>query len=137
MPKTPNPHQALCAETVYTLNDALCGFYHANCPALADALCPPHTDDREVCEDSRPECEEEVKVDPACSNSRTRQSCAKSCTGCCGDSHPTCRSWALTGECEKSARSAEARTRSRLRSLCSLCSLCSVCSVCGVCSLCR
>ena len=42
-PARPKPSQALCAETINTLNDALCDFYHRSCPGAEQLPCAqPH-----------------------------------------------------------------------------------------------
>ena len=49
VPQRPQQHQALCAETVNMLNDALCDFYRTRCPAeVASSLrCPTHVHEGE------------------------------------------------------------------------------------------
>ena len=55
----PRRHEAICAETITTLNDALCDFYSRSCGAgtpAASAACPPHEAGEGACEDTKEEC---------------------------------------------------------------------------------
>jgi hypothetical protein len=99
-PGVPSARQAICAETINTLNDALCDFYRRTCPGDEALECPPHVAKAEEapCANLREDCDAVVKAGQ-CHGERLRD-CAQSCTGCCGDEHPRCLGWAFGGECK-------------------------------------
>jgi len=106
-PETPRANQALCAETVYLLNDALCDFYSRQCPAdtKRPLKCPPHADNRPEppCINTKEDCAARVAAPRSCEVAAIAAACPQSCTQCCGDADPRCRGWAMGGECDKNA----------------------------------
>ena len=110
-PNQPKPHQALCAETINTLNDALCDFYRARCPGAEHLECAPHVSDgKPICTNEKPQCDRRQSVrDGRCSPTDMKE-CYQACTHCCGDKVPECLGWAFSGECEKNVSDAPSRT---------------------------
>ena len=114
-----------CAETINTLNDALCGFYQSHCPRRRSGgvgggdeaggegesagggggpgseedesvVCPAHEQEGEVCANTREDCTGIVERG-GCASLREASECVQACTQCCGDAHPGCRPWAFSG----------------------------------------
>lgn len=101
-PQRPSARQELCAETINWLNDALCDFYRKQCPGAEELQCAPHVQEGDVCEDTLDSCVEQKRSGIlSCNREATLKQCRHSCTGCCGDGHPSCLSWAFGGECER------------------------------------
>lgn len=116
-PARPRSAQALCAETVNTLNDALCAFYREQCPGSERLACPPHVARGAFyCEDADEHCEA-LKAAGHCGDAAVQRKCRRACTGCCGDAHPNCRGWAFSDECENNP----AFMSSRCKGSCGLC----------------
>lgn len=131
-PGRPRKREALCAETISTLNEALCDFYSWHCGAdtpAAGVECPPREAPGDACEDTADNCEA-VLVAGGCPDQKKMDAlepdekkpsysgCRRSCTGCCGDSSLRCTAWAIAGECEANP--------SFMRSACAgSCGLCS------------
>ncbi len=102
-PTKPPRHQELCAETINTLNDALCDFYRARCPGAQKLACAPHEEDEShpQCENAGEGCAGIEAGDARCADGAVLRRCRKACTGCCGDNDTRCLSWAFGGECVK------------------------------------
>ena len=103
-PNAPKRHEKLCAETINTLNDALCDFYGAMCPPPPEGApplrCPPHEQPGETCANIDEDCEAKARSG-GCNTPAVRSNCLQTCSKCCGDAHPRCLGWALNGECTK------------------------------------
>ena len=103
-PNAPKRHEKLCAETINTLNDALCDFYGAKCPpppvGAPPLRCPPHEQPGETCANIDEDCEAKAR-NGGCNTPAVRSNCLQTCSKCCGDAHPRCLGWALNGECTK------------------------------------
>ena len=64
-PDKPSPYQALCAETINTLNDALCDFYRTRCPGTEELECAKHVSDgKPRCENTKDDCEHRASLIP-------------------------------------------------------------------------
>ena len=101
-PEKPRPNQALCAETINTLNDALCDFYRTRCPGAESLECAPHeSDGKAICENEAENCAARETVKRGQCTDQDLRECRQACTHCCGDSDPKCRGWAFGGECHK------------------------------------
>jgi len=72
--------------------------------------CAAHVHEGEYCEDTREHCEVDAAAGKCATDPKVRQACVRACTGCCGDGHPNCRTWAFSGEC--------ARNQGFMRSTC-------------------
>ena len=109
-PEVPKATQALCAETINTLNDALCDFYHRRCPGAETLACAPHVSDgKPVCENTAEECASRPSVAARSCGRADLSDCRQACTQCCGDWDPRCLSWAFGGECKKNPEVRRAR----------------------------
>ena len=81
-PGVPSRSQALCAETINTLNDALCDFYRARCPGAAALQCAAH-----VADASHPPCANQLPADKCaahkaagqCAAPKTLAACRQTC----------------------------------------------------------
>ena len=101
-PNTPKSSQALCAETINTLNDALCEFYRTRCPGAEELTCAAHVSDgKPICENSASDCHERPSVKNHQCSTKDAKECRQACTGCCGNTDPRCLEWAFGGECVK------------------------------------
>lgn len=102
----PQPKQAICAETINTLNDALCDFYRKSCPGASDLACAPHQadDSQPTCSNEHEDCVDRVRkagMRPGNCGGALVTECRQTCMGCCGDSDPRCLGWAFGGECSR------------------------------------
>ena len=100
-PNVPKDTQALCAETINTLNDALCDFYRSKCPGAEELQCAPHVSDGvPLCENTGKDCASRPSVLRGACSADDLSSCRQACTKCCGDREPMCLEWAFGGECD-------------------------------------
>ena len=101
-PNAPKRHEKLCAETINTLNDALCDFYRTRCPGAESLQCAPHVSDgKPLCANTGKDCSGRAAVRAGRCSAHDLKECRQACTGCCGDKEPTCLEWAFAGECDK------------------------------------
>jgi len=102
LPEVPSSHQALCAETINTLNDALCDFYRTRCPGSEDLQCAPHVSDgKPLCENVAEDCLHRPNVAHGHCGPNDLKDCRQACTQCCGDTDARCLGWAFGGECDR------------------------------------